>query len=84
MNLTPLPFFPRVTIVGVGAIGGWLGMHLARAGCQVSALARGETLAALQRNGLQLRSGETALHAPVTASAKSAELGVQDLVIVAV
>ena len=84
MNLTPLPFFSRVTIVGAGAIGGWLGVHLARAGCQVSALARGDTLLALQRDGLQLRSGETSLHAPVTASANSAELGVQELVIVAV
>ena len=84
MNPTPSPSFFRVAIVGAGAIGGWLGVHLARAGCEVSALARGETLAALQRDGLQLRSGETLLQAPVTASGSSAELGVQDLVIVAV
>jgi 2-dehydropantoate 2-reductase len=76
--------FNRVAIVGAGAIGGWIGLHLARAGCQVSALARGKTLAALQRDGLQLRSGETPLQAPVTASPNSAELGVQDLVVVAV
>jgi 2-dehydropantoate 2-reductase len=73
-----------VAIVGAGAIGGWLGVHLARAGCVVSALARGETLAALQRDGLCLRAGETSLHAPVTASSSCAELGLQDLVIVAV
>ena len=84
MNSTPCPSFSRVAIVGAGAIGGWLGVHLARAGCRVSALARGETLAALRRDGLQLRSGETSLQAPVKASSRSAELGVQDLVIVAV
>jgi 2-dehydropantoate 2-reductase len=38
----------------------------------------------LQRNGIQLHSGETSLQVPVTASNNSAELGVQDLVIVAV
>jgi 2-dehydropantoate 2-reductase len=82
--MNPILSFPRVAIVGAGAIGGWLGVHLARAGCQVSALARGETLAALQRDGLQLRVGETVLRAAVTASSSSVELGVQDLVIVAV
>jgi 2-dehydropantoate 2-reductase len=76
--------FSRVAIVGAGAIGGWLGVHLARAGCTVSALARGETLAALQRDGLQLRSAEHSMQAPVTASQNSAALGVQDLVILAV
>ncbi|MFY0080280.1 2-dehydropantoate 2-reductase N-terminal domain-containing protein, partial [Acinetobacter baumannii] len=36
-----------VCIVGLGAIGGWLAAHLARVeGLRVSALARGETLAA--------------------------------------
>ena len=76
--------FSRVAIVGAGAIGGWLGAHLARAGCTVGALARGETLAALQRHGLQLRSAGDSLQAPVTAASSSAALGEQDLVIVAV
>jgi len=84
MNPTPPPSFSRVAIVGAGAIGGWLGVHLARAGCRVSALARGETLTALQRDGLHLHAGDTLLQAPVTASSSSTELGVQDLVIVAV
>lgn len=84
MNPNPSTNFSRVAIVGAGAIGGWLGVHLARAGCELSALARGATLAALQRDGLQLRSGEMSLQTPVTASQNSAALGVQDLVIVAV
>lgn len=76
--------FRKVAIVGAGAIGGWMGVHLAQAGCAVSVLARGATLAALQRDGLQLRSGETSKSVPVRASDKAAELGVQDLVVIAV
>ncbi|MDF2465958.1 MAG: ketopantoate reductase [Ramlibacter sp.] len=38
----------RVCIYGAGAIGGWLGVKLARAGCEVSVVARGATLEALQ------------------------------------
>jgi 2-dehydropantoate 2-reductase len=72
--------FSRIGIVGAGAIGGWMGAQLAQAGCTVSVLARGATLKALQIRGLCL--GNTC-H-PVTASAHAAELGVQDLVIVAV
>ena len=45
----------KVCVVGAGAIGGWLGEGLARAGCQVSVLARGATLTALQSHGLRVR-----------------------------
>ncbi|MDP2264080.1 MAG: 2-dehydropantoate 2-reductase [Hydrogenophaga sp.] len=78
------PAFQRVAIVGAGAIGGWLGVLLAQAGCQLSALARGDTLAALQRDGLQLHLDGQRLHAAVSASSDAAALGVQDLVIIAV
>ncbi len=76
--------FHKVAIVGAGAIGGWIGVHLARAGVQVSVLARGDTLAALQGEGLQLhQSGE--LHTvPVKASNQATDLGVQDLVVISV
>ena len=46
----------RVVIVGAGAIGGWLGGGLARAGHDVAFLARGRTLAALRRDGLIVRT----------------------------
>jgi 2-dehydropantoate 2-reductase len=74
----------KIAIYGAGAIGGWLGAKLAATGCEVSVVARGATLAALQQDGLRLREagGETA-HA-VRASQDPAALGVQDLVIVAV
>ena len=72
--------FKNVCVVGCGAIGGWLGAGLARAGCQVSVFARGATLEALQTQGLRLGSEQHA----VQASADARGLGVQDLVVVAV
>ena len=76
--------FNKVAIVGAGAIGGWMGVHLAQAGCELSVLARGETLVALQRDGLQLRSGESVSTVPVKAAKDAAALGPQDLVVIAV
>jgi 2-dehydropantoate 2-reductase len=74
----------KVCIYGAGAIGGWTGVRLARAGCDVSVVARGATLEALQRHGLQLRSGGETISAPVRASHAPADFGVQDLVVIAV
>jgi 2-dehydropantoate 2-reductase len=74
----------KVCIYGAGAIGGWIGVRLAQAGCRVSVVARGATLNALQAHGLQLRSGDETIHAAVHASADPAALGPQDLVVVAV
>jgi 2-dehydropantoate 2-reductase len=76
--------FTRVCIYGAGAIGGWIGARLAAAGCRVSVVARGATLAALQRDGLRLRETGTDSAWPVQVSADPADLGVQDLVVVAV
>lgn len=74
----------KVCIYGAGAIGGWVGVRLAQAGCEVSVVARGATLQALQQHGLRLNVGGETLTAQVKASASPAELGVQDLVVVAV
>ena len=74
----------KICIYGAGAIGGWIGVKLAQADCEVSVVARGATLEALRDNGLRLQQGDRTLSAPVKASASAAELGVQDLVIVAV
>ena len=76
--------FESVTIVGAGAIGGWLGARLAAQGVQVSLLARGATLDALQKNGLRLRSGDAEQHYRLPATSDAGTLGVQDLVVVAV
>ncbi|VVE20396.1 2-dehydropantoate 2-reductase [Pandoraea horticolens] len=78
----------KVTIIGAGAIGGLLGLKLAATGeAQVSALARGATLAALREHGWRVKQGETLTAAPVAAvypMEEAAKLGAQDLVVIAV
>lgn len=74
----------KIAIVGAGAIGGWLGVHLAQAGEDVSVFAHGETLSAIQRDGLKLTENGEVFSVPVKASSNAADLGKQDLVIVAV
>ncbi|MGF6572639.1 2-dehydropantoate 2-reductase [Paraburkholderia sp. GAS333] len=74
----------KVVIYGAGAIGGWMGVRLAQAGHEVGVVARGATLAALQRDGLRLIEGDVTRTVKVNASEKPADLGVQDLVVVAV
>lgn len=74
----------KVCIYGAGAIGGWIGSALARAGCSVSVVARGATLDALQLHGLRLREGDRITSQAVASSALPADFGVQDLVVLAV
>lgn len=75
----------KVCIVGAGAIGGLIGARLAAStDCEVSALARGETLAALNVEGWRLRQGDRLVTGKARASSDARELGPQDLVVVAV
>ena len=74
----------KTCVYGAGAIGGWLGVRLAQAGCDVSVVARGATLDALRRDGLSLVSGKERSTVPVTVSMDPRELGVQQLVVIAV
>ena len=75
----------KVCLYGVGAIGGFIGTRLGLTGeCQLSAVARGPTLAALRAHGLRLRQGGELFSAAVHASDDPAALGVQDLVVIAV
>ena len=76
--------FQSICIYGAGAIGGWIGARLAAQGAAVSLVARGATLTALQHQGLRLREGEGERTYSVRAVAEPAELGVQDLVVLAV
>jgi 2-dehydropantoate 2-reductase len=75
----------RVCIVGAGAIGGLLGTRLALCeGVAVAALARGATLTALRDHGWRLNESGKQLRAPVARAVDDpAELGPQDLVIIA-
>lgn len=77
----------NVCIYGAGAIGGWIGAHLAQTGHEVSVVARGANLEALQKNGLQCvqtQAADATLKVNVKVSAQPVDLGLQDLVIVAV
>jgi 2-dehydropantoate 2-reductase len=74
----------RIAIIGAGAIGGWLGARLALSGQTVSAFARGKTRDAIAGNGLQLVAGGNTMTVKVAVSDNAADLGPQDLVIVAV
>jgi 2-dehydropantoate 2-reductase len=48
--------FMRIVIVGAGGVGGFFGAKLARAGDDVTLVARGAHLTAIQRQGLTIRS----------------------------
>ena len=74
----------KVCIYGAGAIGGWIGSGLARAGCTVSMVARGATLDALRAHGIRVHQDHASTSQTVIASADPADLGIQDLVVLAV
>jgi len=73
----------RIAVVGAGAIGGWIAARLALAGHAVSVLARGRTLEAIARDGVRLDEGGRLRDARVAAAADPGELGVQQVVVVA-
>ena len=75
---------PRITVVGAGAIGGWIAAKLAIAGEQVSVLARGDTLGLVRAEGLRLDEQGEEFVAPVEVADDCAALGEQDVVIIAV
>lgn len=74
----------KVCIVGAGAIGGLIGARLAHAGVDVSAIARGETAAALREHGWRLQIGGKTIAAAVRVAREPSELPPQDYVVVAV
>ncbi len=73
----------RVLIMGAGAVGGYCGAALAGQGHDVTFVARGAHLAALQARGLEVRSrGQTRLLQPVRAVDSPGQAGgVVDLVL---
>lgn len=75
--------YKKIAIVGAGAIGGWIGNKLAKNGAEVSVLARNETLANINSSGLKLFENNAESIVRVKASDKPEELGIQDLVIIA-
>jgi 2-dehydropantoate 2-reductase len=75
----------RFAVLGSGAVGGYYGAKLARAGHDVTFIARGAHLAAIRERGLQVRSsmlGDFTVKA--AAEEDTARLGPVDVVVVAV
>ncbi|HST76333.1 MAG TPA: 2-dehydropantoate 2-reductase [Acetobacteraceae bacterium] len=72
----------RIGVFGAGAIGGLLGVKLAQAGADVTFIARGPHLAAMQANGVTLVSGGERITVRPRCLADAGEAGVQDFVIV--
>jgi len=64
----------RITVMGAGAVGAYLGGLLARAGHDVTLVARGEHLRTLQEQGLRVRShyGDFTLRLPALADPAAA------------
>jgi 2-dehydropantoate 2-reductase len=76
----------KICVYGAGAVGGLIGAWLARSAYEVSVIARGRQLEAIQGSGLRVRdqaSGKVQSH-PVRAESDPARVGPQDYVLVAV
>ncbi|WP_338845707.1 2-dehydropantoate 2-reductase [Massilia sp. W12] len=75
----------KIAVFGAGAIGGLLAARLAQSGRQVSVVARGATLDALQSKGIVLQEQQQGawqeITQPVRAVADAQQLGVQDVLI---
>jgi len=63
-------FWPKIAVVGAGAVGGYFGGMLARAGAPVVFIGRPAFVAAVQRDGLQLDTKQFKETVRVTASAE--------------
>jgi 2-dehydropantoate 2-reductase len=76
----------KICIVGAGAIGGYLGAKLALAGEDVTLVARGSHLEAIQQNGLKLvmADGSSQVANPKFATDDITQVEPQDVVILAV
>lgn len=74
----------KICIVGAGAIGGYMAIHLANAGHKISVIARGPHLAAIRKDGLRLiEANREFTSSSITATDLIGDLEVQDFVILA-
>lgn len=72
----------KICIFGAGAIGAYVGVMLKRAGCDVSLIARGAQLEAINTKGVELRIGDNVYVEKMPASKNPADLGPQDYVFI--
>jgi 2-dehydropantoate 2-reductase len=75
----------RVAVVGTGGIGGPYGASLAKAGTDVTFVARGAHLAAIRENGLRVEGDRGGTHIqPAQATDNIADIGIVDFVLLCV
>jgi len=72
----------NICVYGAGGIGGFMAHALTKAGANVSVIARGPHLAAIQENGLTLIKDGARETVSVTATSNPADFGSQDYVII--
>jgi 2-dehydropantoate 2-reductase len=77
--------YMKIAIIGVGAIGGYVGIRLALAGEDVTFIARGANLEALRTQGIRMvnTDGTEEVVPRVKATDSYAEAGPQDIVVLA-
>src|SRR5574337_1472032 len=71
----------KVTVVGVGAVGGYFGGLLAKGGVDVTFIARGRRLEALRAKGLTVKSWKGDFSVRVSATDDPVAVGPVDLVL---
>jgi 2-dehydropantoate 2-reductase len=75
----------KICVFGAGAIGGLIGAKLAQRGeAEVSLVARGPHLAAMEAHGLTVKQGAESINVKPTVTSDPTKLGVQDFVILSV
>ena len=74
----------RIVIAGAGAIGGYIGAHLARVGADVVLYARGPHLRAMQERGLRVVSDEGEFLVRPNATGDLSAIGQADVVFLGV
>ena len=82
--MTSLPPWPRVAVVGAGAVGGYFGGLLARAGAPVIMIGRPAFVEAVRKNGLVLDTLEFQENVRVGASTEMAALAGAEVVLFSV
>jgi len=72
----------RIAVVGTGGVGGGFGAALAKAGADVTFIARGAHLAAMKKEGLKVQGGRGETHlVPTRATDNPADIGKVDVVL---
>ncbi len=74
----------RIAVMGAGSIGGYFGGMLARAGNQVTLIARGDHLAAISRHGLKVVRDEEEFTVQCAATDNPGQVGQVDLALLTV